>query len=921
MTTPTMGVATLPVVRALLDEARRGNYLSGVLGVRARPQWTGAGTFDHEGVSVTVVPCVSTLAMRDALRQRDEDKWVVILTDRDDADLGAGLRSHLVWHRLRTPDPWDAVQNRFAASGLDPALTTGNGHRDLAAGLLACTPAEGNWPPAPGGVLTRSHAFASVATRYLRLSPPYGPAEVLTWTAQPQSAALVGDLRALAGDTLTDAVLEWAARHVGSAGPLLVSLLRSGRGREAIPVGLVLDALLEARGGTRPADTTLAQVALARLEPRSGGAAAQPGSLESWAGQASQLVTELLRERPNVPLAQRLLAEADKLLAEVQAGPLAEGSTLLPAGLDARLARLGAALRSAATVTAAHDGDQAVVPVDELAAVEAAWSAVGAHALADEDARMQAFAGAVRLTRWLAADVTSPATSLLALQRRYLDADAWVDSAVNDAAPGVGNPELGAALAAVLSAVRIRRDRHDVQYAAALAAHTADESVGDSAAVPVEDLLAQSVLPVASRVPVLLLVLDGMSAAVGLEIIASVVAKVADGWVEALPQGESRRGGAVAVLPSITEVSRASLLSGELCRGSQDDEQRGYGALTRAHGLAGARLFHKKPLDSSQLGFAVADDVGAAIDDQRGQPLVTCILNTIDDALDRSDPAGTVWTAEAVKHLSPLLDRARLAGRVVVLTSDHGHIVERRQGTQRSYPVVSSGRSRAEGPTGTGELLVAGTRVLLHDGRAVLAVDERLRYGPLKAGYHGGAAPAEVVVPVYFLVPGGRTEGTGLVAASPQEPAWWLGPVGSVAPTTLVVTQPPEPRPTPTTTPTLFDPPGIEPEPPAVASPLPAAVVRSSVYAEQRTLAGRVSITDQQLSALLTGLLAAPSRRLPPTAAALAVGVAPSALRGAVLHAQRLLNVEGYAVLRFDADGATVVLDEAALREQFELSP
>ena len=40
-------------------------------------------------------------------------------------------------------------------------------------------------------------------------------------------------------------------------------------------------------------------------------------------------------------------------------------------------------------------------------------------------------------------------------------------------------------------------------------------------------------------------------------------------------------------------------------------------------------------------------------------------------------------------------------------------------------------------------------------------------------------------------------------------------------------------------------------------------------------------------------------------------------LRGAILHVQRLLNLEGYPVLRVDADGSTVVLDEALLGEQF----
>ena len=49
-----------------------------------------------------------------------------------------------------------------------------------------------------------------------------------------------------------------------------------------------------------------------------------------------------------------------------------------------------------------------------------------------------------------------------------------------------------------------------------------------------------------------------------------------------------------------------------------------------------------------------------------GRPLVTCVLNTIDDALDRSDPGGTSWGADTVKHLDPLLERARHAGRTVI---------------------------------------------------------------------------------------------------------------------------------------------------------------------------------------------------------------------------------------------------------------
>jgi hypothetical protein len=96
-------------------------------------------------------------------------------------------------------------------------------------------------------------------------------------------------------------------------------------------------------------------------------------------------------------------------------------------------------------------------------------------------------------------------------------------------------------------------------------------------------------------------------------------------------------------------------------------------------------------------------------------------------------------------------------------------------------------------------------------------------------------------------------------------------------------------------------------------------VIRSAVYAAQKRIAGRVSTTDDQVAALLTALLGAPDQRLSPAQAATALTLPTVAVRGAILHVQRLLNVESYPVLRVDADGVTVVLDEQLLREQFEV--
>ena len=116
-----------------------------------------------------------------------------------------------------------------------------------------------------------------------------------------------------------------------------------------------------------------------------------------------------------------------------------------------------------------------------------------------------------------------------------------------------------------------------------------------------EELLPEVILPLARSAPVLLLVLDGMSAGVGAEVVASVLSRTGDGWAEALLPGQSRRAAALAVLPTLTEVSRASLLCGELRTGGQDVERRGYDALTRACRPAG-----RGPVPQEAAGFLPA---------------------------------------------------------------------------------------------------------------------------------------------------------------------------------------------------------------------------------------------------------------------------------------------------------------------------
>ncbi len=347
-----------PIVRALIDEARGKNYPGGVLGIRTQPAWSGPDSFLHEGVPVTVVPCVSALAVHEALLRRSGREWLVILTDRPEEDLGASVLTHLLWHRLRTPDPWEAVRRRFAATGIDPALTAGARHRDLATGLLAATPSKGT-PPAPAGVLTRDHAFASVAARHLGVPGPDLDGEaVLAWTADPAATTSVADLRAVAGDAVTDALLEWMAQAAGPAQGPLLALLRAGQAGDAVPLGLVVGVLVAARAATAvtagqaprvAGQQQTAREALIRLEPRLGGSVPAEPALLSWAADASRVVVERLGNETTRPQAERLLARADELLAGGQASTLAGISDVLPSGLTRRLADLATALRAATT--------------------------------------------------------------------------------------------------------------------------------------------------------------------------------------------------------------------------------------------------------------------------------------------------------------------------------------------------------------------------------------------------------------------------------------------------------------------------------------------------------------------------------------------------------------------------------------------
>src|SRR5205085_3009807 len=121
--------------------------------------------------------------------------------------------------------------------------------------------------------------------------------------------------------------------------------------------------------------------------------------------------------------------------------------------------------------------------------------------------------------------------------------------------------------------VAARRQDQNRCFAELLRDHVA-AAAQSSDLVPVERVLDDVVAPLAALAPVLVVLLDGMSPAVSRELLADLSRL---DWISMGPQGLPLRPG-LAVIPCVTEVSRASLLCGRLCTGTADNEDAGFAA-------------------------------------------------------------------------------------------------------------------------------------------------------------------------------------------------------------------------------------------------------------------------------------------------------------------------------------------------------
>lgn len=887
-----------PQIKAQLERVLDSDPTAQAVAIRATAKQAWPSKVNPHGKQFLLRWCESSLAIRESLCELESLSppvlGMVVITPLSTHEVAEDIAARLARARVFQPEGWDIVRLMFQAKETDARL----GRFAWMPQALIDGAAQGDYQPVANGFLDMETAWREVLVRFVGIEVARPDAvALLAWSMSPDADPRLGPLPA----TMRAAILDWLAVSAGVAGAMVLGCVEAGRTGDALPLGLVSGVIFAADGEGQAA---LGQAAI-RLERFVNDKHVGVKEGRDWAAAAEQVVRSL-----GVEACRAALDRADVLLRDLRISEYARLSDVLPSALDQRLTDFALALSAHAA-----DPSEASLQVVELQADLALK-----HALMNEQRpRMERVEMARRLARWLLSPMVS-GVSLPDSVEWQADQGAYVDWARFRLLGGDELTELSDAFAACRRAVIERRDDFAKSFAQALAQWNAQSPTSTGRVVPLEQVLDRLVAPIAAAQPTLLLVMDGLSNSIFRELFTRAPSH---GWAELVPTAQGRPFVGVAAVPTITEVSRTSLLCGRLTTGSQAQEKPGFathpGLAVNSRAEHSPKLFHKGDLaDAGNL----APGVRSAIANQKLQ-VVGVVYNAVDDHLSGPDQLNQRWALEDLRLLLPLLREAREARRVVIITADHGHLLE--DGTTQ-VPGGESDRWRlGRSAASPQELAISGGRVVTSDGsNAVVCLwSESSRYAGRKNGYHGGLSPQELTVPLSVFAPLG-TNLAGWSPAPPNYPEWWELPplLQSKMP---AVSAPPQAVPTrkkPVQTeaqPGLF---ATVDLPPSAVEVVPqdwiAGLLASPIYASQRQLAARVALPDDKMRQLLEAL-AERGGKLSRAALANRLSLAEVRMGGVLSAVRRMLNVDQVAVLTVDEAAGSVDLNFTLLQQQFKL--
>jgi hypothetical protein len=857
-----------------------------IIGIYSQGGWTGGESVVVNGTRWPVVVCRSPLEFSERLSAIQDDDHLIVLTPLSDQVLSLDVLARIAGQRLVHIDRWEMVREAFGATQIDPRLPMQGW---LADALLGARP-EGGFSPAPGGWLDADTAWQTLLNHYLGLAtgrPDAG--DLIRWSVEAERLSRY----ALLAEPLRSGIRERLSDTVGTLGEIFTKTIEVDQGSNLLPIGLVCEVLL----GGRRHSTVLSQ-AVARLEPFVGGYTLTADLGLAWYESARAVLGSLL------PGEQRLWIErSEALLADLKADRLAGLSTVFNTGFRQWLAAFGEA------IIRYLDGKAGSKAIEEV------FGEVQRHrGCENSQDRLERLEMALRLVRWLGDTVREPTQTVGGAVETHLAEGVFVDWARRHLLGGDPIEKLAEAFGRLYRRISEVRDPQNKVFAERLRDwNKAPKS--EKGFLPIEQFLDKVVAVVASKQPVLVVVIDGMDGSVFEEISEDLRH---NGWARWADPNGIGSGCLLSALPTVTEFSRTALLTGRLSSGSSATEKAGFAShavlRTVSRPLRPPILFHKGELtDAAAQGLSPAVRTIINMPEQR---VVGVVINAVDDHLAKSDQLRLKWSIDSFRVLDALLYEARVAGRAVVLTSDHGHVLEE-DGTRLNGESEERWRAYSE-PLSDHEMVFDGPRIREATGmeRIVLLWGEVTRYCQRKNGYHGGATPQEAVVPLGVFL-GIDQEFEGWQPLAENFPDWWLASAPAEAEAAKTTKKRVNKAPTvPKEQGSLFE--VFERKAETPVSAWIQQLFDSEVYGAQQRLAGRLAPPSKTVREVLA-ILEARRSRVSKRILAQAIQVPEFRLRGILAGLQRLLNVDGYQVLSVEEDTETVLLDIALLRKQFQI--
>jgi hypothetical protein len=272
-----------------------------------------------------------------------------------------------------------------------------------------------------------------------------------------------------------------------------------------------------------------------------------------------------------------------------------------------------------------------------------------------------------------------------------------------------------------------------------------------------------------------------------------------------------------------------------------------------------------------------------------------------DDLLSGSEQTTESWSLNRLSLLQAILAEAANANCIVVIVSDHGHIIE--QGTTRLVENEASERWRIGLPNVFGEIAVSGPRVLVGKGDRCPHFGKRSLRSTIPQWVPRWPDASGVFGPV--VVYSQSELGANWTQVPSDRPVWWdLEEV----PAPSSKSRPPSGKLSGRPQATLFE----------DQRHWIDHLLESALFKDQIASTGGW-MKPEQVEKLLRVLEAAPGQRILKQAFASQLQINAVRVSTNVAMLQRVLNLDGYPVLALDETTGYISLNQDLLKKQFDL--